>query len=198
MIPVTLQPEPNDFDANVRQKGIAALAALGLKPNAPLRKNTEIPALWSYSNKALWEAYSGICAYLAIRFEWVTGASSTDHFVPKSQDPFRAYDWDNYRLSTLAPNRTKNKHRDVLDPIGLVPETFYLNLVSGEIRPNPSLSRESYRKAEQTIKRLKLDSPEHNKMRQRRYSYYIRNRDVDFLKEESPFIWHEATRQGLL
>lgn len=109
MIPVTLQPEPADFDANVRQRGLVWLANQGIATNGPLPKKVKIPAYWSHSNKSLWEAYDGVCAYLAIYFEWVTGASSTDHFVAKSKDAGQAYEWSNYRLSCLSPNWNKNK-----------------------------------------------------------------------------------------
>lgn len=198
MMPVTLQAEPADFDANVRQPGLAWLAAQGIATNGPLPKKVKIPAYWSHSNQSLWEAYDGVCAYLAIYFEWVTGASSTDHFVAKSRDVGQAYEWSNYRLSCLGPNRNKNKYDDVLDPIGLAADTFVLNLVSGEISANRNLDKPAAVLARKTIKRLKLDSPEHNRMRQRHYNQYLRHKDAQTLKELSPFVWYEAQRQGLL
>jgi hypothetical protein len=77
MIPVALQPEPEDFDTKVRQPGLAWLAEHGIAPASPLPKASGLPAYWSQSNKQLWTAYSGVCAYLAIFFEWSTGASFT-------------------------------------------------------------------------------------------------------------------------
>lgn len=198
MIPVLLQPEPADFDAQVRQPGLAWLEAQGIALPSPLPKKTKLQAYWSHSNQALWQAYGGVCAYLAIYFEWVTGASSTDHFVAKSQCVGQAYEWSNYRLSCLGPNRNKNKFDDVLDPIGLATDTFVLNLVSGEIRPNPNLNQTQAAMARKTIARLKLDSPEHNQMRQRHYAQYLRHGHEQTLKELSPFVWYEAQRQGVL
>lgn len=198
MIPVTLQAEPADFNAKVRVPGLAYLATKGINPHAPLPRGTKIPSLWSHSNKELWKRYSGVCAYLSIYFEWVTGASSTDHFAAKSKFPGDAYEWNNYRLSSLGPNRNKNNYTDVLDPIGLASGTFKLNLVNGEISPGSGLSRQARSRALKTIKRLKLDSPDHNTMRQRHYNRYLRNKDADTLKELSPFVWYEADRQGLL
>lgn len=199
MIPVQLQPEPADFNAEVRQKGLAWLNQKGLAHNAPAPKGTKFPTYWSHSNKQLWTAYSGVCAYLAIYFEWVTGASSTDHFVAKSKDAKQAYEWNNYRLSCLGPNRNKNKYDDVLDPIGLAANTFELVLSSGEIRPSRALTDKALiAAARKTIKRLHLDSPDHRDMRMKRYSQYLRSKDVQTLKELSPFIWYEADRQGLL
>lgn len=198
MIPVALQPEPGDFDINVRQPGLAWLAANGVAVPGPLPKKLTIPAYWSHSNKALWTSYGGTCAYLAIYFEWVTGAASTDHFVAKSRDAGQAYEWANYRLSCLGPNRNKNKFDDVLDPVGMMAGTFELNLVSGEIRPGKGLNKAQAALATKTIRRLKLNSPDHNQMRQQHYARYLRHRHVQTLKELSPFVWYEADRQGLL
>ena len=202
MIPVTLRPEPQvpvfDFDARVRQPGRAWLQANGINLNAAPPKASALPNHWSRSNKALWDAYSGVCAYLAIFFEWPTGANSTDHFVAKSKHAGDAYEWNNYRLSCLGANRNKNKFDDVLDPIGLADETFVLNLVNGEIRPNPALTPAQKVLARKTIKRLKLDSPDHNAMRAKHFVRYLRKKDEETLKELSPFVWSEANRQGLL
>lgn len=198
MIPVVLQPEWADFDTKVRQPGLAWLAGKGIALNGPLPAKTKIPDYWSRSNKALWDAYGGVCGYLAIYFEWATGASSTDHFVAKSKDAGQAYEWANYRLSCLGANRNKNKFDDVLDPVSLAADTFELNLVSGEIAPGRGLNTATAAMAHKTIQRLKLDSPELNKMRQKHFSRYVRNRDEQDLREQSPFVWYEAQRQRLL
>jgi len=198
MIPVTLQPEPADFDQRVRQPGRDWLANQGIALNAAPPRAADLPNYWTRSNRQLWEAYSGVCAYLAIYFEWVTGAASTDHFVAKSRHAGDAYEWGNYRLSCLGPNRNKGRFDDVLDPIGLQADTFVLNLSSGEIRPNPSLDNEQRKAARKTIRRLKLDSSDHNTMRARHFSRYLRGKDQQALKELSPFVWYEAQRQGLL
>lgn len=182
----------------MRQKGRAWLAEAGIALNSAPPKATDLPAYWSHSNKLLWEAYSGVCAYVAIYFEWVTGASSTDHFVAKSKHAGDAYEWNNYRLSCLGANRNKNKFDDVLDPIGLPADTFVLNLASGEISPNPLLDAAQKQLARKTIKRLKLDSPDHNAMRAKHFSRYVRGKDAQALQELSPFVWYEAQRQGLL
>lgn len=165
MIPVALQPEPADFDIKVRQRGHAWLWRQGIALNAAPPRAADLPNYWSHSNKQLWEAYSGVCAYLAIFFEWSTGAASTDHFVPKSLNAGDAYEWSNYRLSCLGPNRNKHKFDDVLDPIGLTPNTFVVNFASGSISPNPAMSTAQRKAARKTIRRLKLDSAENNNMR---------------------------------
>ncbi|MGP8320120.1 MAG: hypothetical protein ACT6FD_04940 [Methanosarcinaceae archaeon] len=198
MIPVTLQAEPVDFDRKVRQPGRNWLASQGIALNSAPPKASDLPNYWTHSNYQLWEAYSGICAYLAIYFEWATGAASTDHFVAKSINAGAAYEWSNYRLSCLAPNRNKGKFDDVLDPFGLHPDTFVLNLLNGEIRPTPSLESPLKAAAQKTISRLKLDSVVHNRLRAKHYEIYLRKKDEETLKEYSPFVWYEAQRQGLL
>ena len=199
MIPVQLQPEPDDFDARVRQPGLDWLATHGIALNAPPPDASDLPNYWTRSNKLLWDAYSGVCAYLAIYFEWVTGAASTDHFVAKSKNAGDAYEWDNYRLSALGPNRNKNKFDDVLDPVGLAPGTFVINFASGEISPNPALSAADQSAAQATITRLKLDSPEHDLMRARHYDNYLRGDcSLAFLQRMSPFVHAELGRQGLV
>lgn len=202
MIPVALQPEPAcekfNFDVTVRKKGHAWLARKGIALHAAPPKAAALPNYWSQSNQPLWDAYSGVCAYLAIFFEWPTGASSTDHFVAKSKCAGDAYEWGNYRLSCLGANRNKNKFDDVLDPVGLAQNTFFLNLATGGVRPNPKLSAACKAVARKTMARLKLNSAEHKKMRSRHYLDYLRHRDAITLKYYSPFVWYEADRQGLL
>jgi uncharacterized protein (TIGR02646 family) len=198
MIPVVLAHEPDRFNEWVRKPGREWLDKNSIELNDPLPKKKHLPPFWRHLNKELWDAYGGVCAYLAIYFEWPSGAASTDHFVPKSLRPDLAYEWSNFRLSCLAPNRLKNKFTDVIDPMVLAANTFELNLVTGEIRPNNSLLAMQMQDAKKTIKRLKLDSPEHNNMRQRHYNQYLRHKDAQTLRELSPFVWYEADRQGLL
>lgn len=47
MIPVTLQPEPADFDIDVRQKGHAWLAAQGIALNVAPPKASKLPTYWT-------------------------------------------------------------------------------------------------------------------------------------------------------
>ena len=199
MIPVTLQPEPADFGVQVRQRGHAWLESQGIALDAAPPRASDLPNYWSWSNKRLWEAYSGVCAYLAIFFEWSTGAGSTDHFIAKSLKAGDAYEWSNYRLSCLGPNRKKNRFDDVLDPIGLAPRTFVINFASGRVAPNPALSAEQKNAARKTIRRLKLDSPDNNNMRARHYSdYLVGDCSLEFVLRNSPFVHAEILRQGLV
>jgi|SRR5690625_46976 len=198
MIPVVLQAEPNGFDVLVRQPGLQWLAENNIDLNGVPPKASELPAYWQRVTEQLWRSYSGVCAYLAIYFEFATGAASTDHFIPKSTSASQAYEWSNYRLSCLGPNRNKNKFDDVLDPFEIVHNTFELNLSNGQIKPGLSLTTDEQAAAQKTIDRLKLDNDQCRNMRQKTFSRYLRKEDEETLRELSPFVWYEAHRQGLL
>lgn len=198
MIVVSLQPEPLEFNVKVRQKGLAWLAANGIALNSAPPDPSKLPSYWSSSNKSLWDAYSGTCAYLAIFFEWSTGASSTDHYVAKSQNAGDAYEWNNYRLSCLGANRNKNKFDDVIDPIGMTKNPFFLRLSTGFLTINPALNAAEKAIARKTIRRLKLNDASTKEMRARHYSQYTQHQHSPTLRSLSPFVWYEANRQGLL
>lgn len=194
MIPVTLQPEPADFDQKVRRKGQKFP-----RDHAPLTEQVGLPPYWRDCLDDLYKAYQGVCAYLGIFFERVTGGGTVDHFIAKSRDPNQAYEWSNYRLATAMMNSRKWAFDDVLDPFEIEDDMFHLELVSGRIYPNPALSGGERQQVEDTIERLGLDDPGCREMRARRFQQYMDkwvNRD--YFKTKSPFIWYEANRQGLL
>jgi uncharacterized protein (TIGR02646 family) len=199
MIPVRLEPEPADFDRKVRQPGHCWLRNHQIALNGPPPKATDLPPKWRKSLKQLWAAYSGICAYLSIYLAWDENKSSVDHFTPKSKHAGKAYEWGNYRLSEREINSRKADAEDLCDPVDLKPDTFFLSLDTGKIFPNQALSEDDQAVALRTIKLLGLDRPENNRMRHERFFSYIKKEvDAEHLKRESPFVWHEAQRQGLL
>ena len=199
MIPVTPAPEPPVFNVMVRQPGLQWLVNNGIPSGQPPPDPAVLPPFWRKTSKELWTAYSGVCAYLCIYMEWPLGAHSTDHFVAKSRDAGQAYEWLNYRLSCLGANRNKNRFDDILDPFTLQPDTFVLNFASGAIHPNRAMPPNVQDDAQKTIDRLGLDEQECREMRLQHYGDYV-NHDLSgaHLKRESPFVWHEANRQGLL
>ncbi len=199
MIPVALQPEPSSFDAKVRQPGLHWLAQQGIPLDQSPPDPAKLPTYWRRALRDLWLAYEGVCAYLCIFFEWPLGAQSTDHFIPKSRNAGLAYEWANYRLSCLGTNRMKSFFEDLLDPFEIRPDTFVLNLASGKIKPNESLATDIKSKAQETIKRLRLDDAETSQMRADHYGQYCGGDiSVGYLAAHSPFVWYEARRQGLL
>jgi hypothetical protein len=95
-------------------------------------------------------------------------------------------------------NRLKNRFDDVLDPVGLAKDTFFINFSSGALYLNPVLDPAEQQAAGSTINRLQLNSHTNQSMRRKHWCRYLRNKDQATLKELSPFVWYEAQRQGLL
>lgn len=199
MIPVKRQPEPDTFDVKVRKKGMRYLRKNAIPLDQPLPEGTKLYPYWRTCLDDLYSKYNGQCAYLAIFFERVTGGGSVDHFVAKSKRADLAYEWNNYRLASSIMNSRKGEFDDVLDPFEIREDMFHLELVSGRIYPNPGLSVEELKRVSNTITRLGLDDPGCREMRARHYQQYCQESYTeDFLKGYSPFVWHEANRQGLL
>ena len=210
MIPVNRQPEPADFDRNVRQKGHKWLRKHGIAIDSPPPTPSDLPAYWRNCNQYLWDVYGGVCAYYAFYFQIVSGAASTDHFIAKSRHAGDAYEWNNYRLACLGANQHKNKYDDILDPFELPPDTFFLALDTGQIYVNPVLEKQNKKLADlaaKTIKRLDLDSPNHRTMRHNHFVQYINLKNAQntdnnaaktYLKKQNPFVYSEAERQNLL
>lgn len=191
MIPVTPQPEPPDFDVKVRQPGRNYIL---LNPRASA---ADLPPLWREMNRTLWETYNGICSYLAVFFEFATGASSTDHFAPKSKNIQDAYEWSNYRLACLAANRRKNTHI-VLDPFTMQSESFTIDFLDGEITPNETKSLRYQGFCQHTIEILGLNDPDIKKMRVRHFDDYWNDLvNLEWLQRYSPFVYSEIIRQQL-
>lgn len=199
MMPVVEQPEPTAFDATVRQKGLAHLEKKGFALDKPLPPKADLQPYWRACLTDLHQSYNGVCAYLGVYFERVTGAGSVDHFIAKSANAGLAYEWSNYRLACSTMNSRKRDYDDVLDPFYLSPGLFRLQLSSGRIYPNPRLEAQAMRLVEQTIERLGLDDPQCRDLRANWYQDYLEHGlPSDYLKKKSPFVWHEANRQGLL
>jgi hypothetical protein len=199
MIPIAAQPEPTDFDAEVRKKGLAHLRKKGIPLDQHLPPKAKIEPYWRACLTDLHQAYGGICAYLGVFFERVMGGGSVDHFIAKSSHAGLAYEWSNYRLACSTMNSRKREYNDVLDPFFLAPDLFRLQLSTGHIYPNPRLEARSMRIVEETIARLGLDDPQCRELRTCWYQDYLEYcLPAEYLRQKSPFVWQEAKRQGLL
>lgn len=195
MIPVQPQPEPPDFDTKVRQKGQHYLASQSYS----LVSTTELPPYWRDCLDDLHAAYHGVCAYLAIYMERIIGGASVDHFVAKSKRIELAYEWNNYRLACSVMNSRKRDYEDVLDPFEISQDWFFLNLVSGQVYPNPAQTEEIRQAVESTIQRLALNRPQNCETRARHFQEYCFGEvEARFLQKRSPFVYREAHRQNLL
>lgn len=190
MIPVSPEPEPAVFDEKVRQPGKEYLRT---RPD----EKTDFQPYWQRIEKELWEAYSGVCAYFSIYFELVSGASSVDHFIPKSQVKELVYEWSNYRLACLGANR-KKQTRQVIDPFEVEPDSFFINFIDGEISVSKEKRAEYRSLCEKTIIALGLNDPELKSMRVKHFENYIQKKvSLQYLKTHSPFVYSEIIRQGL-
>jgi hypothetical protein len=195
VIRVEPQPEPADFDERVRRPGNQGLAE-GQEARAEI---------WRRCLSQLWEAYGGICSYLAVRIPPGTGARSVDHLAPRSKRPELTYEWSNFRLVCSLMNSRKGAFEDVLDPCEIEDGWFTLELSSLEVLPHPDLKPALRKKVESTIERLKLNDPECVAARAEHYDAYLEHqRDallgltLDRLRRWSPFVAKELTRQGLV
>lgn len=199
MIHVEAQPEPAHFDNDVRQKGQAFLNARLVALDQPLPVNFKLKPYWRDCLDDLYHSYQGVCAYLGIHFERVTGGGTVDHFIAKSKLPGLAYEWHNYCLACAAMNSRKRDYDTVLDPFEILNGWFHLELVTGHIYPNPELEDNLKNYIQQTIDRLRLDDGGNCAIRARHYYEYLRRSFTsEYMARISPFVWMEAQRQGLL
>jgi hypothetical protein len=198
MIPVAQQPSPAGFEETVRAPGLAWLHANGVPLDGPAPSNLKWNALWTQFIDHAHEVYGGHCAYLACYLELATGEVTIDHFVSKKSKPSGAYDWSNYRLSSLGANRIKGEKK-VLDPFLVQQDWFQLELVSGKMFANPNLPMETIQLIKKSISDLKLDNSRCRKLRAQYFWDYCQNRfSANYLRAKSPFVYAEAARQGLL
>ncbi|TCD47202.1 hypothetical protein [Chlorobium sp. N1] len=199
MIHVDEQPEPQSFDAEVRSKGVAWLRKNRIALDRALPKGATLKPFWRSCLDDLHVSYNHYCAYLAISIERVTGGGSVDHFIAKSKRVDLAYEWSNYRLACSLMNSRKRDYEDVLDPFEVENGWFRLELVSGRIYPDPGLPVERKETVRATIDRLGLDDAQCRATRASHFQEYLELLYPEaYLRKRSPFVWHEASRQGLL
>jgi len=196
MIPVVPQPEPEGFDNNVRKPGQAFLVTC---PH-PAKSDWREHHYWGRAKKELYNAYSGVCAYTC---EWFSlqddpaNECSVDHFQPKSLEPYLAYEWSNYRLSTKTANNDKGNSQ-ILDPFEIKFGWFTLSLPGCQIEANEELDPLIQGQIEFAIQVLRLNSNDdyvdgrYKKIRQ----YANGDFPLAFLRRRYPFIAFELERQN--
>lgn len=193
MIHVDLQPEPADFDTNVRQPGNAFLS----RTPTPDHKQWSRHRYWTKCSLQLYQAYGGICAYCGEWFSTTTTSVSVDHFYPKSAHQEKAYEWDNYRLTTAVMNGYKGD-RYVLDPFEIKDGDLIIDFPSCLVKPRSSMSPAEKSKALATIQILHLNDEDQADRRCEIVMAYISGTiSRQFLKEKYPFIAEELERQEL-
>lgn len=193
MIHVELKAEPASFDTNVRQPGNAFLAGC---PN-PVNDDWKRHRYWSKCSSDLYAAYGGICAYTGRWFSKLDTAVSVDHFYPKYLYPEKAYEWDNYRLTTSIMNNYKGD-KILLDPFEIENGDLYIEFPSCLVKPRKDMAPGLKNKAILTIQTLKLNEEDQVEQRCDIILEYISgNISGDFLARRYPFIDSELRRQDL-
>jgi hypothetical protein len=197
VIHVEPRPEPDDFDAEVRQPGRSALAELVGEPPTLSRPGPrrpkladriedlhpeDLPPLWRRCLPQLAHAYQRICAYFCLYVEPITGSDTVDHYVPKSLDPHKAYDWPNYRFACSRMNARKGVAAEVL-----------------QLHAAPGLPADLVARIENTIQRLELNDEGCKQTRARWYEdYQAGDVSLPFLERRFPLLARELRRQSRL
>lgn len=205
MLKVVIAPEPVDFDARVRQPGLAWMAENGIDPNVHLPKGVDLKSFWKECLKDLRTAFGGWCCYTG-QYLNIVDVVPVEHAWPKKYHPNLAYEWSNYRYAASRINSRK-WIKDILDPAVLPKNTdvYHLELVTGSIFPNPALKASVpllYQAAEETISNLSLDDSLYRDYRVEVWDDYLKSTkglpEKDRLKKANKFVWYEASRQRLL
>lgn len=212
MIRVELQPEPDDFDAKVRQPGLSAMAELtgrspAIERPGPRRskkadrvedlRHDDLPPFWRHCLPQLAEAYRHVCGYFCHYVEPITGNGTADHYVPKSLDPRRAYDWGNYRFACARMNARKGTAREVLDPFEVRDGWFQLELVRFQLHAAPGLSPEVEARIDTTIRLLGLNDEACKRTRAEWCeAYWTGDLSLPYLERKFPLLARELHRQG--
>lgn len=215
MIRVVAAPEPADFEARIRQRGLDAISELvgeapSVRRSGPKRakiadSRDEIPAsrfppFWRDALPEMLNAYSRLCAYLALYIWPATGSATVDHVIPKSKKWCQVYEWSNYRLACSLMNSRKGSVESVLDPFEIRDDLFGLEFVEFQVVPGPDVSHEEAKCVTETIDLLGLNDEECCKARKEYCDLYLGDENVplQFIEEHAPLVARELRRQRLL
>ncbi|MGN6110978.1 MAG: hypothetical protein ACTHU0_38125 [Kofleriaceae bacterium] len=216
MIPVTLAPEPADFDKKIRQPGLSAIDELvgrpprlkrrGPKRSAIATTEAKIPAdkfppFWREALEDLLDGYERRCAYLAMYLHHATGSPTVDHVLPKSYAWELVYEWSNYRLCASIINSKKNNLLDLIDPFDVAPGWFELNLATFHVVRGEAAPTTQHAKIDATLP--VLNQRDCWKEREEYVACYRRGPthkgiDLTYLEHRAPFVASELRRQGQL
>lgn len=195
MIRVALAPAPDRFDDRVRNPGLAFL----VRCPSPTSKEWEKASYWRRCLADLRKAYGDVCAYTATYIAPDTGSESVEHFVPKSVDPLKAYEWDNFRYVCLRLNGRRGV-KSILDPFQLPDDIFEIVFPAMELRvSSPSRFDPALVKiAERTIDVLGLNDEESCVKGRREWAkLYAEGVNLDFIARRAPLVAREIHRQSI-
>ena len=204
MIPIERHAEPQNFNLDVRKKGINYLMSKGIQLDTEAPLNTFFKPYWRKYKSTLYECYKGYCAYTCFHIHEMTGSSAIEHILPKQKFPRLAYEWSNYCLACACINSKKGQQIGLLNPFDVSENLFFLILATGFITTNEQHPLSQL--AQKTIDCLDLNNEKWYTARQKCMFKYIENRNNGLsveiaekrLKEDTIFVWSEAKRQGYL
>lgn len=188
MIKVERRAEPDYFDEEVRQKGNRAInERLGNKQRL---ESKDFPDLWKRAKNDLRFTFKRLCGYSAMK---VSGNGEVDHYISKTTDPSKAYEWSNYRFAGSDMNKRKgNLDEKILDPFDVEDGWFKVDLETFELVAGETIPADFLDKAKFTIKKLKLNDDSY--LETRLYTALIALTELDnpaLLKQvysESPLV----------
>jgi hypothetical protein len=140
MRPLTPSPEPATFDRRVRLRGNRWLA------RRPAAKPSDFPDYWNEFREELQTAFAGCCAYPGFPIP----SGQIDHFVAKSRDRTKTYEWSNCRWGEPRVNQLKSDV-DFLDPFTLQSGWVIIDPVTLEYRAGADLPPHLHDIAETTF-----------------------------------------------
>lgn len=189
MIPVPHPiPEPNWFDINCRQNG---LAWLGKNPDCKRPKD-----FWSPFRLELAKGFSDRCGYGAM---WIS-SGTVDHLVSVNANKALAYEWSNYRYVEGWINSCKNKRieAEILDPFVVESGWFEILLPSLQLVISDTIPAAFKQRAENTLNWLHLRDDERI-LKQRRAWYQQYQEDglsLEGLRKKAPLIAAAVEKQS--
>lgn len=187
MIPVHKVRKPKGFDKKVKEPGNKWLEA---NPDAQRPRD-----LWSPYLKHLESGFGGLCGYAAMLDP--TGGT-VDHYLSFKNHPLLAYEWTNYRFASGIMNQSKmNADDSVLDPFAVGAGWFEIILPSLQMRCTDLVPHEMKKKADYTLKRLKLVNGERVlRWRQQWYCLFEEGAiTLDGLRRVAPLIADAVVRE---
>jgi len=188
MIAVKQVPKPRGFDSRARKPGRAWLKS---HPKAKRPKD-----LWSPFLPDLSAGFAQLCGYAAMLDP--TGGT-VDHYLSFKNRPDLAYEWSNYRFASQALNASKSTADDaVLDPFEVGDDWFEIILPSLQLQLSPNVPSKWRRKAEYTLKRLKLrDGERILRWRSAWYEMFRAGKlSLDGLEQVAPLIARAIRKQS--
>lgn len=194
MIPIQMAPEPEDFEAEVRQPGRAFLASIPAGGKVDFRGRE----YWRRAGADLYRAYSAICAYTCHHVAADTGWRTVEHFRPKKVEPALAYEWFNFRFVCGRLNGAKGEHMDVADPFDIPIHMFTIDFPDLRVKPGLDAIGEKLELARSTIRRLKLNDEICFFARfEYVFNYAKGHMSLDLLRYYAPFLARELERRNL-